>query len=342
MIVCLCGVCERLSWNEEKRKRQKYKDRQCERRYDLVWKENKSRMNKISFIIPIGCSNCKVLPVLQKYLYEKKICILLWCPNIFCVDSGMWNSEDNNLIMFNFHVREKGFLSFVLFSGLSWLNWFGGKKWTIIYMFVCMRVYLLLWMRHVCMTYIVLTLMMTNWPNFCCDVDDDDWLVKFVHYNRWWLDDYYCSYLKEKKKIFLHVIAAQVPCWFCAAFGRSRSILILPAKHDCCIWSWIILQDGPGFSYDVPVMMNQLWYTDCDNSANYLSIIIVLFIYFRSIGHGLVVLSSRFYSLVLFFIYTRWYHFKIISNCIAFIMLFFTQVGPADVDSWFDKTFVLW
>ncbi|KAH9511389.1 hypothetical protein DERF_009857, partial [Dermatophagoides farinae] len=26
---------------------------------------------------------------------------------------------------------------------------------------------------------------------------------------------------------------------------------------------------------------------------------------------------------------------KIISNCIAFIMLFFTQVGPAAVDSWF-------
>ena len=116
--------------------------------------------------------------------------------------------------------------------------------------------------------------------------------------------------LEREKENFLHVIAAQVPCWFCAAFGRSRSILILPAKHDCCIWSWIILQDGPGFSYDVPVMMNQLWYTDCDNSANYLSIIIVLFIYFRSIGHGLVVLESRFYSLVLFFIYTRWYHFK--------------------------------
>ena len=77
MIVCLCGVCERLSWNEEKRKRQKYKDRQCERRYDLVWKENKSRMNKISFIIPIGCSNCKVLPVLQKYLYEKNLYLVV-------------------------------------------------------------------------------------------------------------------------------------------------------------------------------------------------------------------------------------------------------------------------
>ena len=144
---------------------------------------------------------------------------------------------------------------------------------------------------------------------FLCDVDDDDWLVKFVHYNRWWLDDYYCSYLKEKKKIF-------------ARHRCSSAMLVL-----CCFWSievhsnsasqtrllYLIMDNSPGwagFSYNVPVMMNQLWYTDCDNSANYLSIIIVLFIYFRSIGHGLIVLESRFYSLVLFFIYTRWYHFK--------------------------------
>ena len=148
-------------------------------------------------------------------------------------------------------------------------------------------------------------MMMIGW-SILFIIIDDDWMTIIA------------ATWKRKRK-FLHVIAAQVPCWFFAAFGRSRSILILPAKHDCCIWSWIILQDGPEFRYDVPVMMNQLWYTDCDNSANYLSIIIVLFIYFRSIGHGLVVLESRFYSLVLFFIYTRWYHFKKLLSIILLL-----------------------
>lgn len=225
--------------------------------------------------------------------------------------------------MFKFHIKEKDFC--LLFCFLNYPGWIdlaakNERLFTCscacVYICCCewdMFVWLTLfwhWWWQIGQIFVVMLMMMIGWSNLFIIIDDD-WMTIIA------------ATWKRKGK-FLHVIAAQVPCWFFAAFGRSRSILILPAKHDCCIWSWIILQDGPEFRYDVPVMMNQLWYTDCDNSANYLSIIIVLFIYFRSIGHGLVVLRSRFYSLV----YSSFIPGDIISKFISIVLLLSCCFSP--------------
>ena len=165
--------------------------------------------------------------------------------------------------MFKFHVKEKGFLSFVLFSGLSWLNWFGGKNERLftcscacVYICCCewdMFVWLTLfwhWWWQIGQIFVVMLMMMIGWSNLSIIIDDD-WMTIIA------------ATWKRKRKFF-------------ARHRCSSAMLVL-----CCFWSievhsdsasqtrllYLIMDNSPGWariplwcaSYDEPTVIYQLW-----------------------------------------------------------------------------------